>query len=127
MLWCSKLHIMQARVGPLLQQGWNVASIICGMQLSRPHCPQYGQIAGRDAAFTTARKRSAAIEMADTNPSTMIRRVMEQLVSRFFCLILIRDAAMITRDSSNSILISLHWSSPAREGRTLANGVHGGG
>jgi hypothetical protein len=37
--------------------------------------------------------------MADTNPST-IRRVMEQLVSHFFCLH--RDAAMIARDSSNS-------------------------
>jgi hypothetical protein len=38
---------MQARVGQLLRQDWNVASIICRMQLSRPHFSQYGQIAGR--------------------------------------------------------------------------------
>jgi hypothetical protein len=44
---CSKLHVMQTRVGQLLQQGWNIASIICRMQLSRPHFSQYGQITGR--------------------------------------------------------------------------------
>jgi hypothetical protein len=45
--------------------------------------------------------------------------------ARFSFLLPHRDAAMIARDSSNSDITA--WSSPAREGRTLANGVHGRG
>jgi hypothetical protein len=116
---------MQARVGQLLQQGWDVALIICRMQLFvlAPHNTDKWQGESEASnAFTTARKQSAAREMADTNPST-IRRVMEQLVFSF--LLPHRDAAMIARDSSNSTITA--GSSAAREGRTLANGVHGRG
>jgi len=119
---------MQARVGQLLQQGWNVASIICGMHqcsflILTPS--QYGQIARRDAFHhspqtVSSGQRNGRYKPRHNNPTC--HGAARLLVS----------FAMIARDSSNSDITAwrLELSCNCKggaQGRTLANGVHGCG